>query len=194
MFSENLQMRFTTRFYFVILIPLVNCISFAKNLSEIDDSFMKQLKENPSAKSITIYPPSFINHPQIVVADAKRIQHAFEESGYFKSVKLGNKEDEIYALVFYTRTADTGKGPLITGLSFGILPGIGHDKISTEITFRNNETGLAKTYARESEIKIYMGWIFLPLWPIFPETPELKKIVKHHVHSIIKEAKLDGVI
>lgn len=194
MFFENLQMRFNTLFYLTILIPLFNCISFAKNLSEVDESFLKQLKENPSAKSITIYPPSLINHPQIVVADAKRIQQAFEESGYFKSVKLGNKEDDIYALVFYTRKADTGKGPLITGLSLGILPGIGHDIISTEITFRNNETGMAKTYVRESQVKIFMGWIFLPLWPIFPETPELKKIVVHHVHSILKEAKIDGLI
>ncbi|PJZ85470.1 hypothetical protein CH364_04375 [Leptospira harrisiae] len=155
---------------------------------------MKGLKQNPSSKSITIYPPSFINHAEIVVSDAKRIKLAFEETGYFKSVKLGDKEDEIYALVFYSRKADTGNGPLITGLTLGILPGIGNDKISTEITFRNNETGKAKAYTRESEIKVYMGWIFLPLWPFFPETPELKKIVQHHVNSILKEAKLDGVI
>ncbi|MCW7489477.1 hypothetical protein [Leptospira meyeri] len=152
------------------------------------------MKEKPTSKSITIYPPSFINHPEIVVTDAKRIKLAFEESGYFKSVKLGDKEDEIYALVFYSKKEDTGKGPLIAGLSLGILPGIGYDRIETEITFRNNETGKAKTYKRESEIQIYMGWIFLPLWPFFPETTELKKIMQHQVNSILKEAKLDGVI
>ncbi|PKA09008.1 hypothetical protein [Leptospira harrisiae] len=189
-----MQRYFRIFIYFIILILSTNCISFANKLSDVDEPFMKGLKQNPSSKSITIYPPSFINHAEIVVSDAKRIKLAFEETGYFKSVKLGDKEDEIYALVFYSRKADTGNGPLITGLTLGILPGIGNDKISTEITFRNNETGKAKAYTRESEIKVYMGWIFLPLWPFFPETPELKKIVQHHVNSILKEAKLDGVI
>ncbi|MBM9591786.1 hypothetical protein JWG41_16215 [Leptospira sp. 201903075] len=155
---------------------------------------MKSLKQSPTSKSITIYPPSFIAHPEIVVSDAKRIKLAFEESGYFKSVKLGDKEDEIYALVFYSRKADTGYGPVISGITFGIIPGIGYDKIATEVTFRNNETGKAKSYSRESEVKIYMGWIFLPLWPFFQESPELKKIMQHQVNSILKEAKLDGLI
>lgn len=189
-----MQLYFRILFYLIILIFSTNCITFANKLPEVDDQFMNGLKHNPSSKSITIYPPSFIAHPQIVVADAKRIKLAFEESGYFKSVKLGDKEDEIFALVFYSRKPDGGKGPIISGLTFGIIPGIGYDKISTEITFRNNEIGKAKTYSRESEVKIFMGWIFLPLWPFFPETPELKKIMQHQVNSILKQAKLDGVI
>lgn len=181
-------------FYLIILILSTNCITFADKLPEVDEAFMNGLKQNPSSKSITIYPPSFIAHPEIVVADAKRIKLAFEESGYFKSVKLGDKENEIFALVFYSRKPDGGNGPIISGLTFGIIPGIGYDKISTEITFRNNETGKAKSYVRESEVKIYMGWIFLPLWPFFQETPELKKIMHHQVNSILKEAKLDDMI
>ncbi|TGL85963.1 hypothetical protein EHQ68_09350 [Leptospira congkakensis] len=189
-----MQPYFRIPFYLIILIFLTNCISFAEKLSEVDETFIKGLKQNPTTKSITIYPPSFIEHPGTVVADAKRIKLAFEESGYFKSVKLGNKEDEIFALVFYSRKPDGGNGPIISGATFGIIPAIGRDIISTEVTFRNNETGKAKSYTRVSEIKIYLGWIFLPLWPFFPETPQLNKIIQYQVNSILKEAKLDGVI
>ncbi|XDD47514.1 hypothetical protein AB3N60_05350 [Leptospira sp. WS39.C2] len=169
-------------------------MTFAENLSEIDTKFLQSLKQNPSQKSITIYYPTTINHPRTAIEQGNFLKNAFQSSGYFKSVKLGYKEDDIFALVFYSRKYGEGIGVWITGLSFAIIPSVTYDTITTEVSIRNNETGKANNYKRESKLKIYNGWIFLPLWPIFPENPELQKLINYQIQSILKEAKLDGTI
>ncbi|MCW7464397.1 hypothetical protein EHQ75_01925 [Leptospira levettii] len=169
-------------------------MTFAENLSEVDTKFLLSLKQNPSQKSITIFNPSTFDHPSSVINQGKLLQTAFETAGYFKSVKVGYKDDDVYALVFLTRKPEEGIGVWISGLSFGILPSITYETITTEVSIRDQETGKANNYKRESKFKVYNGWIFLPLWPFFLEYPEFQKLLNHHIHSILKEAKLDGTI
>ncbi|MCW7462036.1 hypothetical protein [Leptospira limi] len=169
-------------------------MTFAENLSDVDTKFILSLKQNPSQKSITIYNPSTFDHPRIAINEGKLLQKAFETAGYFKSVKVGYKDDDVFALVFLTRKHEEGIGVWITGLSFGILPSITYETITTEVSIRDQKSGNASNYKRESKFKIYNGWIFLPLWPFFLENPEYQKLLNHHIQSILKEAKLDGTI